>query len=1170
MAKGNGDNSVVIKIGGAVDKTWQSSLNNVGTSLSRLGKHISKNMRDFTHGSKSVETYKNEVEYLNKVLTEGNATTKGYYNAIDNTSAKYNLLQEKTDKAKVALEGLRVELEELKKAGETGNWGKFLTEKQKVKATAGATDSDFVGAKTIGSKRKEIADIKGSKGYKEATEEVIKLNEQLNEYRKKLASLEEGQRGWKTANKNVETYTKKVAKAQSAVDEYTKQIRKLENDIKKLTTAESISEKSELYSKVKQMGIENYAKSIESVQKKIEQYENTIKTNKITMQSYQATVENTFAKLNEYISSTELSLGRYESLLQQAQEKTENASQNIKQTLVTYVVNGVIDAFNKAGNAFKSFAKGAAKWLGKAAGVIAQTATNAKTLQKMFKKVIQYGFGFRSLYYLLNNIKSALADGLAFISQATSSANAGVAEVATEMKEALKTVKELVYFLKSAGAAMIQPFVQLLPYIQKLVDWFAKLSASVATVVAQFTGQAYIIKASTNLEDYSNALEETASSAKDATKALGAYDKLNVISQDKSSSGTSSDIDTGSWFTKEDIDANPFIDKVKSALTELLSLTTEMGDELKQKFTSIGADIGAWISEGLGSIDWEGILTKAFNFSTALASVINGILLDPNLGTQVGNSVAQFLNTIVLFTSTFFDTMDWSQLGTQIAIAINSAFTTFNFEQLGEGIHNIAEGIMTVLSTVLSDPNLGTNIGTALGELLRGLDLKSLLGDLADLAGDIISALSDALKAWAETDPESFGIAKAIVIALGSAKVIGAVTGGLTSLLGAAAKQAITDKFTKDLSDKFATSMSEAAVDAATSTTGSEGFASAGFLGGAAVSIGLGTAITAFVSQWKSGFDLLSQIILTVGAVFAGVGAAMLLGVSVVTGGIIGLAVALVAGLVILIRDNWDAIKQWATDAWESIKTWFSNLKQGISDWWDDVKQGWSDFWSGLGEKWDTFKDNLANAWSTFWGDIKTKATEKWDDIKQKWSDFCEKINTKWNNLKTTFGSAWNNFWNNIGTKWKNFWQGLKDNAKSFVNGIIGIINKMLSAIQSGLNWAVNKLNKFSFTLPSFLGGGHVGFNLGQIELTQIPYLAQGAVIPPNKEFMAVLGDQKSGTNIEAPLDTIKQALAETLSAYAGGTNQPIVLQLDGKTVAKVVWDENKKRYKQTGKSYAC
>ena len=67
-----------------------------------------------------------------------------------------------------------------------------------------------------------------------------------------------------------------------------------------------------------------------------------------------------------------------------------------------------------------------------------------------------------------------------------------------------------------------------------------------------------------------------------------------------------------------------------------------------------------------------------------------------------------------------------------------------------------------------------------------------------------------------------------------------------------------------------------------------------------------------------------------------------------------------------------------------------------------------------------------------------------------------------------------------------------------------------------------------------------------------IPALASGAVIPPNRKFLAVLGDQKSGTNVEAPLSTIKQAVME---AMAQGSREPINVNLvvDGKMLARVV-----------------
>ena len=83
-----------------------------------------------------------------------------------------------------------------------------------------------------------------------------------------------------------------------------------------------------------------------------------------------------------------------------------------------------------------------------------------------------------------------------------------------------------------------------------------------------------------------------------------------------------------------------------------------------------------------------------------------------------------------------------------------------------------------------------------------------------------------------------------------------------------------------------------------------------------------------------------------------------------------------------------------------------------------------------------------------------------------------------------------------------------------------------------------NAVNALHFRIPDWipgLGGKEFGFHLGQVSLPQIPYLAQGAVLPANKPFLAMVGDQKHGTNIEAPLATIQQAVALTMEDFAAG-----------------------------------
>ena len=137
--------------------------------------------------------------------------------------------------------------------------------------------------------------------------------------------------------------------------------------------------------------------------------------------------------------------------------------------------------------------------------------------------------------------------------------------------------------------------------------------------------------------------------------------------------------------------------------------------------------------------------------------------------------------------------------------------------------------------------------------------------------------------------------------------------------------------------------------------------------------------------------------------------------------------------------------------------------------------------------------------------------------------------------LSAVFRGNWDAAWQAIGNTVNTVWDKMTNAIKTAVNGIIDFINRMISAVVTGINAVINALNGLSFDLPDIFGGGHVGFNISTLTAPQIPYLAQGAVIPANREFLAVLGDQSHGTNVEAPLDTIKQAVAEVMEDLQAG-----------------------------------
>ena len=136
---------------------------------------------------------------------------------------------------------------------------------------------------------------------------------------------------------------------------------------------------------------------------------------------------------------------------------------------------------------------------------------------------------------------------------------------------------------------------------------------------------------------------------------------------------------------------------------------------------------------------------------------------------------------------------------------------------------------------------------------------------------------------------------------------------------------------------------------------------------------------------------------------------------------------------------------------------------------------------------------------------------------------------------------------------WESAWEGIKKVFKGIWNSIVIIVESAINFIIKGLNWLISKINTIQFTVPSWVpgvGGKSIGAHLSTLSEVRIPRLATGAVIPPNREFMAVLGDQKSGTNIETPLATMVDAFKQAMSEYGGGTTT-VVLQLDGKEIAR-------------------
>lgn len=166
---------------------------------------------------------------------------------------------------------------------------------------------------------------------------------------------------------------------------------------------------------------------------------------------------------------------------------------------------------------------------------------------------------------------------------------------------------------------------------------------------------------------------------------------------------------------------------------------------------------------------------------------------------------------------------------------------------------------------------------------------------------------------------------------------------------------------------------------------------------------------------------------------------------------------------------------------------------------------------------------------------------------------------------------------------WQKVWdgfssviEGTNNVMKGIINSLIGTIEWLVNGVIAGVNTIIRAINSINFTVPNWIpgvGGKSVGFNLGQIPNVSIPRLATGTVVPPNREFMAVLGDNKQEPEVVSPLSTMKQAMKEVLleMGMSGMGNGKIELHVtanvEGKTLFEITQDYALDYFQRTGMS---
>ena len=544
--------------------------------------------------------------------------------------------------------------------------------------------------------------------------------------------------------------------------------------------------------------------------------------------------------------------------------------------------------------------------------------------------------------------------------------------------------------------------------------------------------------------------------------------------------------------------------------------------------TSKLPELGTKIGEFFGNIKWNEILPKAGEgIRTFLTNVAQfGInLIDSGGLAEFASSLGQALTDI------FNDTTMWSQIGELVGKSISTLF---------EVIRSLIEG--------------GDNspIANALNAFFEGATSNMDVNAIAQTIADVISWATTQLQTFMGS--EAFQSVASAINQLATTALAMVPWSSIMSTLMAYVIPALMDAF-GTISVMLPPLLLKIAEDCV------NGFIQGLTLFTLRIILVIGKFILDLIDKVKALLGIHSP-----STVFADIGENVMLG--------------LLEGL--------NSMK-------ESLLQWWENIKTSIHEKVEALK-------AGVQEKWQALKDKVTEITDN----IKTSLQEKWEWIKEKITTVVEETKSwvidKWNALKDTLSGVWES----IKSTALSIWEGLK-------SGIIGIISSIGTAIG---NFVTNTINAVKEAKNALLGlndagssaaGTKAGINtvvqsakdkyaryyryrsFVPMEMAtmsmmsdlgirgdsswsspssiEIPALASGAVIPPNKEFAAILGDQKQGVNIESPLQTMidafNTALAENGLAGGGSTQPPIVLQLNGKTIAQAVWDEEEKQYKQ-------
>ncbi len=636
--------------------------------------------------------------------------------------------------------------------------------------------------------------------------------------------------------------------------------------------------------------------------------------------------------------------------------------------------------------------------------------------------------------------------------------------------------------------------------------------------------------AADNAEKLADATNDTADATKKATKAAKGYlsplDEINNYSTDKStdsSSKTPSGTTGGLADQMKDAVQNVDYGKVAEGETVLdkISKSAEKLAKLLKKLWKPFQD--AWEKEGKNTINaaqiaLSGIAKLAKSVGRSLMEVwTNGT--GTTMLTTMLRIAQNVLKTIGNIASGFTDAWNKNNVGTQI-------------------IQNIADALVVVMQFI-------ERIAADTATWAANLDFYPLLESISNLTSafaPILESIGNVLE-WIYNNIVLPMLKW--VIEVGLPTVINLVAKVATFL---ADHQSIVEAFGAALIGAFA----------------------------AAKIAGLASGVIKSVSGIATAVKGLIALMTGTGGIMGGIKA---IATAIGTGGIFAIAVGAAIAIGVLLYKNWDKIcaaaaklKDWVVEKTralsESVTRTLSSLKGKIVNVWNIIKTSTSTTWSSIKTTVSGLWNSLKTTASTAFNAIKTKVTSIWNSIKDKTSQVWGSVTTFVSSKVETIRNAITSKFNAARDAVKSAFEGIVNFIKVPINKAISIVNNAVGMINNAIGGIESAFSFGPWSVPTPFGTKTIGFHATFPRVSTIPYLASGAVIPPRSEFLAVLGDQKKGNNLEAPESLLRQIVREESGKGQGdGNTYNVTVNASGRKLLDIIISEAEMRRNRNGKN---